>query len=104
MLFASSSSRFEHDNSTELPDTFEEYFYNSSRKSKETLFDYIARIRFSTKRILEHKIDLPDQVRGWLLMCRAGLSEEQKTLVMSQPGANLAFDKVAAVLQTTFGQ
>ncbi len=32
------------------------------------------------------------------------MSEEPKTLVMSQLGTNPAFDKVAAVLQTTFGQ
>ena len=35
---------------------------------------------------------------------RAGLSEEQKTLVMSQCGTDLAFDKVASVMQTTFGE
>ena len=97
-------SRLKHDKSTELPDAFEDYFYRSSRKPTETFFDYIARIRLSTNRVLGHKIDLPYEVRGWLLLRRAGLPEEQKTLVMSQIGTNLAFNKVAAVLQTTFGQ
>jgi len=96
--------RFKHDKSTELPEAFEEYFYKANRRNKETLFDYIGRIRLSTKKILEHKVDLPDKVRGWLLLRRAGLSEEQKTLVMSQVGTDLSFDKVASVLQTTFGE
>ena len=96
--------RFKHDKSTELPEAFEEYFYKANRKNKETLFDYIGRTRLSTKKIHEHKIDLPDKVRGWLLLHRAGLSEEQKTLVMSQVGTDFSFDKVASVLQTTFGE
>ena len=32
------------------------------------------------------------------------MTEEQKTLVMSQCGTDLSFDKVASVLQTTFGE
>ncbi len=35
-------SQFQHDMSTELPDVFEDYFYRSSRTSKETLFDYCS--------------------------------------------------------------
>jgi hypothetical protein len=97
-------SRFRHDKSTELPEAFEEYFFTANRKHKESLFEYISRIRLSTKRIQEHKIKLPDKVRGWLLLRRAGLSEEQKTLVMSQCGTDLAFDKVASLMQTTFGE
>ncbi len=34
----------------------------------------------------------------------AGLTEEQRSLVMAQLGKDLKFDKVAQVLQTTFGQ
>ena len=97
-------ARFRHDKQTELPDAFEDYFFRSSRRPRETLFDYIARIRLSTKKVAEHRITLPDEVQGWLLMRRAGLSEEQKTLVMSQIGMDLGFEKVAKTLQSTFGQ
>jgi hypothetical protein len=47
---------------------------------------------------------LRDQVQGWLLMRRAGLTEEQRTLVTEQLGKEFKFDKVASVRQTTLGQ
>jgi hypothetical protein len=71
-------SRFKRDKSTELLDACEHYFYKSNRKAKETVFEHIVRIRLSTKKILEHEVDLPDQVRGWLVLRRAGLSEIQR--------------------------
>ena len=57
-------SIFRHDRSTELPEAFEEYENKRNRMHKEALFEYIARIRLSTNRIQEHKIDVPDKVRG----------------------------------------
>ena len=44
------------------------------------------------------------EVQGWLLLRRAGLTAEQKSLVMSQAGKGLTFDSVASNRQTTFGQ
>lgn len=96
--------RFQYDKSTELPDTFEEYFYRGNRKPRETLFDFIQRTRQATAKVAEHNVKLPEEVQGWLLLRRAGLSEDQKTLVTTQTGKDLKFDKVAEVLQTTFGQ
>ena len=50
------------------------------------------------------KIDLRDEIRSWLLLRHAGLNEEHKTLVMSQVGTKLMFERVVGVLQSTFGQ
>ena len=47
---------------------------------------------------------MPDEVRDWLLLRRAGLSKEQTTLEISQLGVNLMFKRVAVVLQSTFAQ
>jgi hypothetical protein len=97
-------ARFQYEKITDLPDTFEEYFYKGNRKPRETMFEYINRIRLSTDKMAKYKVVLPDDIQGWFLMRRAGLTEEQKTLVMTQLGTDLKFEKVAKVLQTTFGQ
>ena len=39
-----------------------------------------------------------------MLMRRAGLKEEQRTLILSQVGRNLSFDNVSEAMQLTFGQ
>ena len=97
-------ARFKVHKATELPEVFEEYFYKGNRRAKETLFEYIQRIRLSTRKVKEFDIELPDPVQGWFLLRRAGLTEEQKTLIMSQVGKDLSFDKVSQALQTTLGQ
>ena len=103
-LIALLDKRFLHEKATELPDAFEEYFFKSNRKPKETLFDFIQRIRLSTRKIKEHGIELPDQVQGWLLLRRAGLSDAQKAMIMTQVASTLSMDTVADCLQKTFGQ
>ena len=97
-------ARFKVHKATELPEVFEEYFYKGNRRAKETLFEYIQRIRLSTRKVKEFDIELPDPVQGWFLLRRAGLTEEQKTLIMSQVGKDLSFEKVSQALQTTLGQ
>ena len=96
--------RFQYEKITDLPEAFEEYFYKGNRKPRETMFEYINRVRLSTDKVAKYKVVLPDEIQGWLLMRRAGLTEEQKTLVMTQVGTDLKFEKIAKVLQTTFGQ
>ena len=68
------------------------------------MFEYIQLIRLSARTELQLKIDLQEEVRGWLLLRRAALKEEQKTLVMSQVGMTLTLERVAVVLQSTCGQ
>jgi len=68
------------------------------------LFEYIQRIRLATKKIGEFKITLPEPVQGWLLLSRAGLTPDQKTMVMTQVGKDLSFTKVSTAMETIFGQ
>ena len=87
-----------------MTDVFEEYFFKSGREPRETLFDYIQRIRLATRKVKAHKIELPDQVQGWLLIRRVWFMEEQKTLIMSQSAGMLGCENVARIAQATFGQ
>ena len=104
ILIALLDARFKFDERTELPTAFENYFYKGGRRGKENFFDFIARTRELEREVTRHKIVLPDTVRGWLLLRRSGLSRDETTLVMSQVDTDLSFDKVASVLQHTFGQ
>jgi len=103
-LIALLDAIFKKDKFTELPDVFAEYFFKSGRKPRETLFDYIQRIRLATRKVKAHSIELPDQVQGWLLIRRAGFTEEQKTLIMSQSAGSLGFENIARIAQSTFRQ
>ncbi len=65
--------------------------------------DYITRFRQSEKRIKDQGIMLPEKAFGWLLLRRAALSSDQRSLVLSQVGEDIAFDKVQAQLKLVFG-
>ena len=56
------------------------------------MFEYIQRIRLHARKLQQFKIALPGEVGSWLLLRRAGLNEEQKTLVMSQVGMNIMLE------------
>ena len=60
------------------------------------MFEYIQRQTVLTRK--------PEEIQGWLLMRRAGLTSEQKSLIMAQLGKDLTCEKVATAMQNTFGQ
>jgi hypothetical protein len=52
----------------------------------------------------KYKIFLPDEVAGWLLMRRAGLTKEQTQLIQTTVGTETTVEKVEKALYLTLGQ
>ena len=96
--------RFKYDARTELPTAFENFFYRASRKPRETLLDYLNRMRKLTNSLKEHDVELPDHVQGWLLLRRSGIRADQRTAIMAQLGLDLTLDGVSKAMTFTLGQ
>ena len=47
-------------------------------------------------------VQFPDEARGWLLLHRAGLSEEQKAVVISRARGDLKRESIAAALRSCY--
>ena len=47
-------------------------------------------------------VNFPDQARGWLMLHRSGLSEEQKAVVIARAGGDLSREKVGAALRSYY--
>lgn len=47
-------------------------------------------------------VQFPDEARGWLLLHRAGLSEEQKAVVIARARGDLKRESVAAALRSCY--
>ena len=47
-------------------------------------------------------VQFPDEARGWLLLHRAGLSEEQKAVVISRPRGDLKRESIASALRSCY--
>ena len=77
---------FRYDARVEMPRALEKFFYSISRKSDQTLLTYASDHREALREVEKHGIQIPDNVSGWLLLRRSGLTTEQKQLIQSRCG------------------
>ena len=72
---------FEYDDRVLLPNDFEAYFNGLQRKPQQTLLAFVTDHDEAYRKLTGHKINLPNQVQGWHLLKRAGLTREQRQMV-----------------------
>ena len=75
---------FKYDDQVEMPRAFERFFYGTSRREGQTLLNYVAEHREALAELEKHEIKLPDKLAGWVLLRRAGLSQEQRQLIQGR--------------------
>ena len=94
---------FKYDDQVEMPRAFERFFYGTSRRDGQTLLNYVAAHREALTEVEKHGIKLPDNVAGWVLLRRAGLTTEQKQLVQGR-APDFAQKAVTEALYFLLGQ
>ena len=77
---------FRYDARVEMPRALEKFFYSIGRKADQTLLNYVSDHTEALREVEKHGIKLPDNVSGWLLLRRSGLTTEQKQLIQSRCG------------------
>ena len=76
---------------TDLFDALEDTFYGPSRKKGERPHDCALRVQSNVR---EQGVRLPDQIQGFLLLCRANLSIQARIAIMTLAGNSLSFGDV----------
>ena len=71
---------FEYDSRVQLPADFDAYF-GLSRKSGQSLMEFVTLHNEHLKRLTKHGVDLPSTVQGWHLLRRCNITKEQKQLI-----------------------
>ena len=95
---------FKYDDRVEARRALENFFYAAGRQPQQTLLSYAADHREKKREVERHGIKVPESISGWLLLRRAGLTADQRHLVMSQCGSNTETMKVEEVMYFLFGQ
>ena len=72
---------FSYDQRVQLPADFEGYFNTLQRLPGQTLLTYVNDHEEAYRKLLQHKVSLPDSVQGWHLLRRAALTKEQRQLI-----------------------
>lgn len=90
---------------TELPQDFESFFIQLQRKRNETMQEYTASFERQLRRLAAHEVQLPDKVIGWYYLHRAGLTQQQRQLIMSTiTTSTLSLDAVRKAVNFVIGQ
>ena len=96
---------FKYDAITELPQDFENFFIQMQRKRNETMQEYTANFERQLRRLAAHEVQLPKKVIGWYYLRRAGLSQQQRQLIMSTiTTSTLSLDSVRKAVNFVVGQ
>ena len=94
---------FEYDSRVQLPQDFDKFFTHLHRRPGQTLLQYVTDYDECYRKLEDHKISLPGAVQGWHLMRRAGLTKEQRQLIITQ-APTLERNKVQEAMYLILGQ
>ena len=97
---------FKYDALTELPEDFENFFVRLHRKANHALQEYTAEFARAERQLRStHSVDLPDKVKAWWFLRKAGISKEQRQLILTNVGAeNLSVEKIQQAMNFILGQ
>ena len=97
---------FKYDALTELPEDFENFFVRLHRKSNHTLQEYTADFARAERQLrVTHSVDLPEKVKAWWFLRKAGISREQRQLILTNVGTeNLSVERTQQAMNFILGQ
>ena len=82
---------FQGEHETELFDALEDTFNGPGRKKGERLHDNALRVQSNVRELAKQRVRLPDQVHWFLLLRRANLSTQARSVIMTLAGNSLSF-------------
>ena len=103
-ILAKLDRQWQYDQRVETPGIFDAFFFRVQRRPGQTLLEYVTEFHQALRDVQRLKVNLPEEISGWLLLRRAALSREQQHLIQSQIGASLTLTAVEQSLFLVFGQ
>ena len=81
-----------------------EYFYQVMIKPGESYRNFMVRLDTSYRKLVEHSIELPDEVQGWFLMRKLGLDQASESMLLTATGGSLKKTEVVKAVKAIFPQ
>ena len=97
-------AQWQYDDRVEMPDAFEKYFYKTQRRVGQSLLEFCTEHQQSLRELQKYKISLPEQVAGWLLLRKAGLSKDQQQMIYTQAGTDMSLNNIEKSMYMILGQ
>ena len=97
-------AQWQYDERVEMPEAFEKFFFRLVRKQGQSLLDFCSEFNQALRELKKFKIELPQEVSGWLMLRRAALSKEQQLMIQTHIGTTLTLTAVEPALYLILGQ
>ncbi|CAE7838460.1 avt3 [Symbiodinium sp. CCMP2592] len=81
-----------------------EYFYGLQIKAGESYRNMIVRLETAYRRLQEHSVELPTEVRGWFMMRKLQLDTASEALLMTHTKGSLKYEDLVRAVQAIFPQ
>ena len=104
MVLQALDKAFRYDSRVEMPRSLDRFFYGLFRKADQTLLSYCSDHREALREVEKHRIKIPPEVEGWILLKRSGLTSEQRQLIQSQLQEKFNAQKVEEAMYFLLGQ
>ena len=69
-------SKWKYDERVELGSIFDTFFFKVQRKPNQSLLDYVTDFHQALCDVQRLKVDLPEEITGWLILRRAALTKD----------------------------
>ena len=88
----------------ELQRNMKEYFYGIQIKDGESYRNFMIRLETCYRNLTRHKLELPDEVRGWFLLRKLALDATSEATVLTTSSGSVAYGEIVKAVRSVFPQ
>ena len=101
-VFELLDERYKELDKDELQRCLKSYFYAAPIKNQETYRNFVIRMDTAYRGLTRHKVELPEPVRGWILLKKLLLDSTSEALIMTSTSGSLNYTDVLGALKAVF--
>ena len=104
LIFKALDERYKELDKEVLHNHLNAYFYDTSIRSGETFRNMTVRLDSAYRRLQEHSVELPSEVRGWFLLRKLQLDQSSEAEVLTHTKGSSKYEDVNKAIQSIFPQ
>ena len=104
LVFQALDAKYKQLQKDALHNHLQEYFYGISIKQGETYRNLMVRLETAYRRLQEHSVELPDEVKGWFLLRKLNLDVTSEAMVLTHTKGSLKYPDITGAVQSIFPQ
>ena len=86
----------------ELQRVMKDYFYTICIKEQETYRYFITRLDTAYKALVRNGVELPDEVRGWMLLKKLALEPNSESMILTASQGSVKYVKIMQAVRNVF--